>query len=626
MQKREENYIFVRFKESDTASRFQEEFQKAQSPEKRHEEITKGKKKTEKGGEEDASSIGSRESGGRRLSFTSRGSGSSKDTRRDSSSTVSSVLEEEGSKQEKKDPNRLTEKDTKVDDAAKHEDKKGLSSLIHLGKGFFSTPKKKVQEKGNDDKTELAGTEPKTKQIPESKDTIASAASAEKIKFDQGAEIFQEKGNDWNKLCTGNIVILLDEKQKYEINMIDKENNTIIASHPVRKETQLVPAKGTDRCYVWTTEALLGDAKKEKKTTFFVRFKDSNTASLFQEEFQKAQSPEKQHEEMVKADEEAPKLAVEISARRLAEEITARRLAEEEARRLAEEKARRLAEEEAARQLAEERARQLAAEKARQLAEEEARRLAEEEAKQLAEERARQLAAEEARRLAEEEARQLAKEEARRLAEEEARRLAEEEARRLTEEEAPKLAEEEAPKLAEEEAPKLAEEEAAKLAEEEARRIAEEEARRLAEEEARRLAEEEAAKEDVIFIADVELFYEENQNWVKKGKGPIKILISKEDKTYKVEMKEGDKFIVKHPVRKETQLVPAKGTNHCYVWTTEDSSLGGKPKKTTFFARFKEAADANKFQESFQQGQVSTKKETPGKVKQKKEKKKKDKT
>ncbi|PIK34688.1 hypothetical protein BSL78_28485 [Apostichopus japonicus] len=62
------------------------------------------------------------------------------------------------------------------------------------------------------------------------------AKEKEMVRFDEKAEIFHEKEQEWDKLGIGNIVILLDEKQKYEINMINKENDRIIASHPVRKE------------------------------------------------------------------------------------------------------------------------------------------------------------------------------------------------------------------------------------------------------------------------------------------------------------------------------------------------------------------------------------------------------
>ncbi|PIK34690.1 ran-specific GTPase-activating protein 1-like protein [Apostichopus japonicus] len=397
----------------------------------------------------------------------------------------------------------------------------------------------------------------------------------EMVRFDEKAEIFHEKEQNWDKLGICNIVILLDEKQKYEINMINKENDRIIASHPVIKETQLLPAKGTDRCYVWTTEALLGDSREEKKTTFFVRFKESDTASLFQEEFQKAQSHEKQHEEMVKGKDKQN--TAEEKAANLAEEKAAN-LAEEEAAKLFEEEAAKLVQEKPAK-LAEERAAKLAEERAAKLAEEKAANLAEEEAAKLAEERAAKLAEERAAKLAEEKAAKLAEEEAAKLAEEKAANLAEEEAAKLAEERAAKLAEERAAKLAEERAAKLAEERAAKLVEERAAKLVEERAAKLVEERAAKLdvkvrgdvpsgdgtsveveeQQDTKEKEMVRFDEKAEIFHEKEQNWDKLGICNIVILLDEKQK-YEINMinKENDRIIASHPVRKETQLVLLK--------------------------------------------------------------------
>ena len=121
--------------------------------------------------------------------------------------------------------------------------------------------------------------------------------------------------------------------------------------------------------------------------------------------------------------------------------------------------------------------------------------------------------------------------------------------------------------------------------------------------------------DEVVFAAEVELFHDKDNNWENKGRGPIKIVISGKGATHWVRMKVGERFVADHPIKKVTQLVLAKRDDRCYVWTTEDSSSGGRPEKTTFLARFKSSDSANSFRESFEQGQTGKKKKTPGKKK-----------
>lgn len=121
--------------------------------------------------------------------------------------------------------------------------------------------------------------------------------------------------------------------------------------------------------------------------------------------------------------------------------------------------------------------------------------------------------------------------------------------------------------------------------------------------------------DEVIFTAGAELFYDKDGKWDKQGSGVIKIVSLSKDGTYQVRMKKGDTFIANHRVRKETQLVPAKGNDRCYVWTTENSFSAGRRKKTTFFARFKTYSDAESFRRHFEEGQTKKKKLTPFKSK-----------
>ncbi|KAJ8030327.1 RANBP2-like and GRIP domain-containing protein 2 [Holothuria leucospilota] len=150
-------------------------------------------------------------------------------------------------------------------------------------------PSAKDQSKGDEKPSKPAGEEVANEEEKE-------ADSSREIRFSAPADLsYADEKNDWQLRGKGQFQILFDKDDKnYLLEMRRDEDNSLCAKHPITKAIQLMPMRGQDRSYAWSAMDFSDKEGSPVSMTFAVRFKNRETADNFQEEFQKAQTPEPQ--------------------------------------------------------------------------------------------------------------------------------------------------------------------------------------------------------------------------------------------------------------------------------------------------------------------------------------------
>jgi len=114
----------------------------------------------------------------------------------------------------------------------------------------------------------------------------------EDVVFKMRAKLFRfESGSaEWKERGTGD-VRLLGHKETKKIRLVMRRDKTlkVCANHQITSDMKLQPNIGSDRSWVWKVAADISEGEPSAET-LAIRFANAENATLFKEEFEKAQT------------------------------------------------------------------------------------------------------------------------------------------------------------------------------------------------------------------------------------------------------------------------------------------------------------------------------------------------
>uniref|UniRef100_A0A1A9WPQ8 E3 SUMO-protein ligase RanBP2 n=1 Tax=Glossina brevipalpis TaxID=37001 RepID=A0A1A9WPQ8_9MUSC len=116
---------------------------------------------------------------------------------------------------------------------------------------------------------------------------VCTGEEDEEVMFCHRAKLFRHVAKEWKERGIGDIKILKNKEGAYRILMRRDQTHKICANHKITPEMSLTIPKDENRGFIWGANDFADEELRVEK--FFVRFKLSETASTFQEVFNKAQ-------------------------------------------------------------------------------------------------------------------------------------------------------------------------------------------------------------------------------------------------------------------------------------------------------------------------------------------------